>query len=687
MLRDLFMMGQLEKVLKALFIYRLLLAVLPILMISNAIAQEKGDADLFYQGQTLVEKQQPKAAAVKFNNLLEQYPDSNIRDLALFWLGRVYLELGQTPKAQETFQKLRREYPESPLVLMLKREIAAAPSKPPGEVAKAVPPKKIIKPSEPPKTAKKPVKPEGVQKKPSEPVRKSAGPRKTKPAVTKTLPIPSGGVHKGFTLTITQVADLRVESKRDRLQIYPGESGVIPLRIINAGNAEDSFSLRTTLPPEYQPVFYADTNGNGRPDTGERPIQSTPPLDMNGGFSVLLQIRVPKQAADGLTKEFEVLVFSKFDPNIAQLVKASATARGPLIRADFKVDKGRVRPGDRLSFTLILENTGSAEAREVKFQYGYHPNLVFLSADPTPHIVEQVTRMLAWKMDTLPSGATRQMKVHFKVGDEARAGQDIVNHGSLDISAGGEPMLLASPIVVVRQVAMVKLEGSQEEMAVTPGDVLDLPYVIKNTGNGADGFRLRVEGSDVLEALVYHDQNNDGLYQLTEPVLTETPELASREAFPVMVRIKVPLHQSDGQKLEARLIARSKLDQAVFADTTKLFHYTLPIVNVSTQQGSRESVPGGIISYQLTAINSGSGIARDVVITDLLPAELQYVHSDPEPFKREEGDLEWRVAELAPNQKKVFIVNLKTRPGLRAGTVIQKETRIRYSDLNGNRYQ
>lgn len=206
-------------------------------------------------------------------------------------------------------------------------------------------------------------------------------------------------------------------------------------------------------------------------------------------------------------------------------------------------------------------------------------------------------------------------------------------------------------------------------------------------GNGQDTFSLRLEGGKTLEGLVYIDQNNDGLYQSGEPVLTETPQLGSREAFPLMVHLSVPVRQVDGQKLEARLLAESKLDPSVSALTTKIFHFTLPIVTVSTQQGSRDTVPGGIISYQLTAINSGSGIARNVVITDLLPSELEYVNSDPQPSDQPEGGLVWQVLELAPNQKKVFVVNVKTRAGLRAGTVIQKEIRVRYSDMNGNRYE
>ncbi|HUK55431.1 MAG TPA: tetratricopeptide repeat protein [Nitrospiria bacterium] len=670
-----------------------MLILLPLLWADIAAAEEQEDTTLFYQGQSLMEKKHPEEAATKFNELLKKYPKSNIRDLTFYWLGRAYLDLHRTSEAETILHELQREFPDSPLVPKLNKEVAARSLKPQPPVAEAVPPATAPKPSKPappPKVAEKSVSPPASPSTKSaapSPAPKPPAPRKTKPPVVQTLPVPAGGSSKGFSLTITQVADLKVEAKEVQLSVYPGESGAIPFQVTNTGNAEDSFTFRTTLPPEYQPVFYLDSNGNGQIDASERAVQATPSLDVNRSASAVLVLHLPPTTPDGQRQEFEILVSSSFDPNISQLVKAAVNSKGPLIRADFKADKERVKPGDRLSYTLVLQNTGSAEAREVKFQYTYHPNLIFLSAQPTPNIVEQASRTLAWTLDNFPSQSSKRMEVRFKVGDEATAGQEITNRGGLEMAAGGEPMLLSSPLVTVEQVAMVNLEGSREEMTVTPGDILDLPYLVKNMGNGADSFSLRLEGDEAVEGLVYTDQNNDGRYESGEPVLTETPPLGSREAFPVMVHVTVPVRQADGQKLEARLMAQSKLDRAVSARTTKVFHYTLPIVTVSTQQGARDSIPGGIISYQLTAINSGSGIARNVVITDLLPTELEYVNSDPQPSDRPEGGLVWQVTELAPNQKKVFVVNVKTKTGLRAGTVIQKDTRVRYSDLNGNRYE
>ena len=661
----------------------LFLAMLPLVFSGPATAQEKEDTALFYKGQSLMEKKQPAAAAAKFNTLLKKFPRSNIRDLAFYWLGRAYLDLGQISEAEGVFKQLQGEFSGSPLAPRLKKEIARSSAKPPERVVKPKPPR-------PPKVAEKPMV--TVKKQPEPSIRKrrappEEAPRKTRPPTARTLPIPSAGIQKGFILTIKQVADLEIESEVRQLSVYPGKSGRIPFRITNTGNGEDSFHLRTTLPPEYQPEFYMDKNNNGRVNAGEPSIQGTPVLDVQRSIAVILKLRLPQSMPDGQKKEFELLVSSMFDPNISRMVKAGLEASGPAIRAVFEVDRRQVEPGDRLHYTLHLRNSGSAEAREVKFQYAYHPDLIFLSAQPTPNIVEQASRSLVWQFDKLPSQASRKMEIQFKVGDEATAGQNIVNLGSLEISAGGEPTLLASPLVSVRQVAMIKLEGPKEEMAVTPGDVLNLPYIIKNMGNGPDAFSLQLEGDESIEAIVYIDENQDGLYQSSESVLTNTPSMGSREASPVMVRIHVPVQQPDGKRLETRLIARSRFNPDISQEVFQVLHYMLPIVTISTQQDTKESIPGGIISYQLIAINSGSGIARNVVVTDLLPQELEYVNSDPQPTEKQEGGLIWRVAELAPNQKKVFVVNVKARLDLRAGTAIQKETRIRYMDLNGNRYQ
>ncbi|WDT81417.1 MAG: tetratricopeptide repeat protein [Candidatus Manganitrophus sp.] len=75
---------------------------------------EKDDSALFFEGHDLMEKRQPEKAIPIFEEVLQKYPQSKIRDLALFWLGRAYLETKQTDKSRETLSQLDQAFPESP---------------------------------------------------------------------------------------------------------------------------------------------------------------------------------------------------------------------------------------------------------------------------------------------------------------------------------------------------------------------------------------------------------------------------------------------------------------------------------------------------------------------------------------------------------------------------------------------
>jgi outer membrane protein assembly factor BamD (BamD/ComL family) len=88
--------------------------------------QGKTDTVLFYEGQDLLAAKKPDAAIEKFQELLADYPRSNIRDLTYYWLGRSYLDLKKLQEAQEALTSLKKEFPMSPLVKSLERAVKTA---------------------------------------------------------------------------------------------------------------------------------------------------------------------------------------------------------------------------------------------------------------------------------------------------------------------------------------------------------------------------------------------------------------------------------------------------------------------------------------------------------------------------------------------------------------------------------
>lgn len=631
---------------------------------------EKDDSALFFEGHDLVEKRQPDKAIPIFEEVLEKYPESKVRDLAFFWLGRAYLETGQVDKSRESLSQLQKAFPESPLRTKLEKLIVAKE----GALARAAKREREKEEREKKEAAKTVPSPKAPSKKSPSAVAKGEPPEEKIPSPPRSA---STRQPEGFLLVIPQVADLKVEPAADEKRGYPGEDVEFPIVIANRGNGEDSFTLDSTFPIEFRPTFYSE-------EGSKESIQTTPPLQPDQSFRARLKVHLPSNMTDNQNKTFEIKVASRFDRNSFQWIRKTVTASSPLLLGEYHTDKERARPGEEIRYTILLLNNGGAEARDVRVRYAYHPALVFLSANPAPERVESAGRAIYWNVSGIKSKGNEKIEVAFKVGDETAAGQQILNRGVYVASVGGEVPFLSPPTLVM-QVASLRLEGAKEEQRVVSGDQIFFPFTLTNLGNGPDQFAFRTGGVPSDRLALYFDKNQDGLYQPGEPAITETPPLGTRENFPVLVGVKVP-NGRDGERLDVRLEAQSKQDAKATATASRSLLLSLPMVVVQTQMQSRDSLPGGVISYQATVTNNGSGLARNVIISELVPPELEFVHADPEPTEKDGRRWVWKMNELGPQQKRTFAVSVRIRKGLPAGTVVQKQTETEYQDLHGNHY-
>ncbi len=636
---------------------------------SPVFSAEKDDSALFFEGHDLMEKRQPEKAIPLFEEVLQKHPESKIRDLALFWLGRAYLETKQTEKSRDNLSQLQKDFPESPLRSKLEKLIVSK------EAALARAEKREAEKREKEAAAK------------ATPSPKAPASKKTPPAVVKgetseeKMPSPPRAAStrpaEGFLLVIPQVAEVKVEPSADEKRGYPGEDVEFPVVITNRGNGEDSFTLDSTFPIEFRPTFYADGSA------GET-IQTTPTLQPDQSFRARLRVHLPSNMTDNQNKVFEIKVASRFDRNSFQWVRKTVVASAPLLLGEYRSDKERARPGEEVRYTIVLINNGSSEARDVRVRYAYHPSLVFLSASPQPERVESAGRAIYWNLSGINSKGNEKIEVAFKVGDETAAGQQVLNRGTYLASVGGEVPFLSPPVSVM-QVASLRLEGAKEEQRVVSGDQVFFPFTLTNLGNGPDQFALKPAGAPSDRLALYFDKNQDGLFQSGEPAITETPLLGTRENFPILVGVKVPTGR-DGERLDIRLDAQSRHDGKAIATAGRALLLSLPMVAIQSQLQSRDNLPGGVISYQATVTNNGSGLARNVIISELLPPELEFVHADPEPTEKDGKRWIWKMNDLGPQQKRTFAVSVRIRKGLPAGTTVQKQTEIFYQDLHGNRY-
>jgi outer membrane protein assembly factor BamD len=73
----------------------------------------------FLVGEFYLRRGSYRAAAGRFELVLQEYGDLGFTERALYALGRCYLELKETERAARVFEQLRREFPQSPLLKQL----------------------------------------------------------------------------------------------------------------------------------------------------------------------------------------------------------------------------------------------------------------------------------------------------------------------------------------------------------------------------------------------------------------------------------------------------------------------------------------------------------------------------------------------------------------------------------------
>jgi uncharacterized repeat protein (TIGR01451 family) len=80
-----------------------------------------------------------------------------------------------------------------------------------------------------------------------------------------------------------------------------------------------------------------------------------------------------------------------------------------------------------------------------------------------------------------------------------------------------------------------------------------------------------------------------------------------------------------------------------------------------TKTGPDRVSAGDLVTYTISYTNTGPSLARSVVITDTLPAELDFVSSSPAPTSNTNGVLVWNIGDLAPGQSASITIQMQSR--------------------------
>jgi uncharacterized repeat protein (TIGR01451 family) len=171
-------------------------------------------------------------------------------------------------------------------------------------------------------------------------------------------------------------------------------------------------------------------------------------------------------------------------------------------------------------------------------------------------------------------------------------------------------------------------------LSADPGDTVTYPLTVKNMGNASDVIDVTYTSAAGFIWKLWVDNNGDGIagndgdYLLTDTDADgklDTGIMPQYASLTLLAVGTVPAGTPDHTADTLVVTARSSNDTAAFASARINTVVTAPTLSVAKSVNPLGAQPPGTeLVYTSTVTNSGSGIATNVTLSDLIPTYTTY---------------------------------------------------------------
>lgn len=416
---------------------------------------------------------------------------------------------------------------------------------------------------------------------------------------------------------------------------------------------------------------YKTVNGSGAL------VQIAPDDD----YDVIMEVTVPAAAANNTSSVITVTTRSDFDNTKTATGTYTTTVLAAAIAAvKTHTPSGSptyLKPGDLITYTITLTNSGGTDGTVVTLSdplptnLTYVPNTIKISvnggaftaktdaADNDGARYDAGTRSVIAPDGattlTVAAGTTWAVQFQATLNAGTASGGAVTNQATVNYASGASNISVQTngDTFLVSTSSGVDLTSTATPKSGDPGDKIVYPFTAVNNGNAADTINLTASSSQGWTWVFWVDANGDGIagndgdYKLTDTNgdgKVDTGALAQNGTITVLAVATIPVGAANGTTDTLTISAASatdptKTDTQAFTTTVKA-----PIISVvkgvtaiqapgggaictptNTTTGAPCVVlPGAVLTYTVTATNSGAGNASNVVLTDMTPQYTTY---------------------------------------------------------------
>lgn len=504
------------------------------------------------------------------------------------------------------------------------------------------------------------------------------------------------------TITVAQVYGLNITPPTTSLSGTNSTAVYFPGRVYNTGNGSDTYSISWATTAGWTPTSVAMYQDNGIIGTYEPGIDTLISPTVPGGNTyltgsiaadaygaVIMAVGVPdiNNAPNGSSNTITVTVVSNGDNSKLMTATCTTTVLAAVISSvkSHTAVSGTYRPGDVVSWTVTMTNTGSASADaigavdvlptdvtfvpgsiEVNFNDTGWASRNDACGDGPDACYDSGNRRILIPGDsnpsqyTLPAGANYKVRIRVTINAGVPWNTTINNTAQTTYTSGQSTITINSNTdsFVVQQLAGITMTKVSTNKSGNPSDVITYRFDVTNAGNKTDSFDISTNSSNAWTWAYWVDVDNNGVsgtdgdYLLTDTNgngIVDTGDLLQGGVIHLLAVATIPAGRSNGTTDTLTVTGTSYADATKTANVQWTTTVTAPVLaitkelvrvvhpegvlnysespctpaNKSTGAGC-SYYPGSVVTYQITATNNGAGNLTNLVITDPIPANMTY---------------------------------------------------------------
>lgn len=407
-----------------------------------------------------------------------------------------------------------------------------------------------------------------------------------------------------------------------------------------------------------------------------------------GNHTLFMNLSVDVSAPDGeILRNVAVLNYTdNYDNEFpGSEDETETTVEGPIMMMSKEADKATADPGDVIYYTISYENIGSGAAYDVTIEDTIPEHTTFLSCYPNYDSVSG--RTYTWVIPMVPGKTSGQVLLNITVDAYTDDGTELTNYVTLNYQDENEnqyPELEDSTTVTVTS-PMMDITKTASAATADPGDEITYTLYYENTGTG-DSTDVVIEDTIpehttfVSCSPAYSEKQGDTYiwrFNVVEGgdsgTITLTVEVDAYVPDGTVITNEVTLDYDDAN-------GNPQDQESDSVDVT----VTAPIMTITKEADVTTADPEDQITYTITAENTGTGVATDIVIKDTIPEHTTLV-SASEPYTSVSGrTYTWEIDEVCGGCDYVLTIVVEVDEYTPDETVLRNDVTLDYDDANGN---